>query len=219
MTVDARVPVEVVHGGAGFPITPSAEEAHDRALQTHPAFVLPRQLLLAQDRAAWLGERLRAQVERDGVHGVVGDAFAVTLDGTRVKVGEYARVLAEQERAERAHVAALAERVARLGLDQRALQVDAGGWLAASLHALVRELGLSLDDELVSHAARRAALAGRRAMGHDDGDPDMLIGPRLSAEQRAAVLRAALTVAEREAGWAAALDGGGAGYSNRPPIG
>lgn len=218
MTAEVDVPVEIVRG-AGFPTTPSAEEAHDRALQTHPAFVLPRQLLLAQDRAAWLGERLRAQVEREGVHGVVGAAFAITLDGTRVKVGEYARVLAEQERAERAHVAALAERVARLGLDQRALQVDAGGWLAASLQALVRELGFSLDDKLVSHAARRSALAGRRAMGKDDGDPDMLIGPRLSAEQRVAMLRAALAVAERDAEAMRAASGQPAIPTGRRPVG
>lgn len=180
--------------------------------------MLPRQLLLAQDRAAWLGEKLRAQVAREGVDGVVGDAYAITLDGRRVKVGEYARVLFEQERAERAHVAVLAERVARLGLDQRAALLDAGRSVVASLQAFVHELGFTLDDERVSRAAQRAVLAGRRAAGSDDGDPDVLIGPRLSAEQRADVLRSALMVAEREAEVMRAVTGPAAPTGRGPVV-
>jgi hypothetical protein len=62
----------------------------------------------------------------------------------------------------------------------------------------VRELGLSDHDDDTLHAARRAGLAGRRAAGCDDGNPDVLIGPRLSAEARVRVLREALAAAERE---------------------
>jgi hypothetical protein len=74
------------------------------------------------------------------------------------------------------------------------------------LRALVRELGLSDNDEDTLHAARRAGLAGRRAAGVDDGDPDVLVGPRLSAEARVRILRAALGAAEREVAVSAAAE-------------
>ena len=205
--------VEVVRA-AGFPTAARDEDVASRLSATHPAVVLPRQLLLAQDRAAWLGERLRAQVEAEGVEGLVGEQVAVDRFGDVVKVSEYARVLAEQERKEREHVAVLAERMARLGLDEGAARLEAAGWIAASLMALVGELGLSMDDEPVRRVTQRAGLAGRRAMGRDDGDPDLLVGPRMSPVERVAVLRAALMVAERAAG-----DGPGAMATDQGELG
>lgn len=123
----------------------------------------------------------------------------MTVDGEKVQTGEYARVLFEAEHRERAYAASLAERTARPGIDAGKISADTARWVAESLRALVRELGLSDNDEDTLHAARRAGLAGRRASGFDDGDPDVLIGPRLTAEARVRVLRAALATAEREA--------------------
>ena len=57
---------------------------------------------------------------------MVGTSYQVTIEGRAVEVGEYARVLFEQERAERQNVAALAERVAKLGLDQASTLRSAG---------------------------------------------------------------------------------------------
>lgn len=171
----------------------------DRIDRTHPAIVLPQQHLLAQERAAWLGAELRTQVEREGLVGVVGLTYAAGKDGERVEVSEATRALFEAERAERVHAASLAERIARLGLDAGKIGADTARWVAESLRALVRELGLSDHDDDTLHAARRAGLAGRRAAGVDDGNADQLIGPRLTAAQRARVLRAAADAAEREA--------------------
>lgn len=118
---------------------------------------MPAQFQLAQDRAAWLGERLREQVAVEGVRGVVGNTYAVTIDGERIKVGEYARVLFEQERREREHVASLAERVARLGLDRGVYHRDVASWAVSAMLELARELGRTLDIERdpEAHAAGR----------------------------------------------------------------
>ena len=72
-------------------------------------------------RAAWLGARRAEQVARGGVGGVVGDHRGIDGDGKVVKLSEYARRLTEREFRERQHVASLAERIARLGLDATAL--------------------------------------------------------------------------------------------------
>lgn len=181
-----------------FPTVTAPQDLADRIDATHPAIVLPSQLLLAQERAAWLGDALRAQVAREGVDGVVGKSFAVTVDGQSVQVGEYGRVLFEQEARERDRAASLAERIARLGLDAGKIGADSARWVAESLRALVRELGLSDADDDTLHAARRAGLTGRRAAGFNDSDPDRLVGPRLSPQARVRVLREALASAERE---------------------
>ena len=196
MTIE---PVQPEHVRSALPTLAAPQELAERIDRTHPAIVLPQQLLLAQERAAWLGAELRAQVEREGLGGVVGHVYAAGKDGERVEVSEALRALFEAERAERVHAASLAERIARLGLDAGRLGADSARWVAESLRALVRELGLSDDDEDTLHAARRAGFAGRRAAGADDGDPDVLIGPRLTAAQRARLLRTAAEAAEREA--------------------
>jgi hypothetical protein len=185
-----------------FPTVAPAEDLADRIDRTHPAIVLPQQLLLSQERAAWLGDELRAQVAREGIAGIVGRAYTMTVDGEKVQTGEYARVLVDAEHRERVHAASLAERIARLGLESRSLQGDTARSMVGAIRALLAELGVRENDDSL-HAARRAGLVGRRAAGCDDGDPDVLIGPRLSAEARVRVLREALAAAEREAGMTA----------------
>jgi hypothetical protein len=198
MTVEPVTSAEVV-GPAAFPTVQTGEQAAARYDQMHPAWVLPRQLLLAQERAEWLGDQLRGQVDREGVHGVVGTSYQVTIDGRAVQVGEYTRVLFEQERAERLHVASLAERIAKLGLDPSSVTRSSARTLATAILGVVNELGLDRADDAVMRTMKRAGVAARRAMGLDDGDPDVVIGPPLSPDERVRLLREALDRAEQDA--------------------
>ncbi len=109
-------------------------------------------------RAAWLGARLAEQVAREGVGGVVGDHRGIDGDGKVVKRSEYGRQLTEREFRERQHVASLAERIARLGLDAGAQDRDVARTVADAMKALVVELGLSLDDQDVLEAVQRVAV-------------------------------------------------------------
>lgn len=157
MTTDAELAV-----AAGLPTVGEAVELADRLDQTNPALVLPAQLALAQQRAAWLGEQLRVQVARDGVRGVVGDTYAVTLDGVPIKVSEYTRVLFEQEGRERDRVAVLADRIARLGLAsvRDGVNRDLGHWVAEGMKRMAAALGHPLEDGSVAlAAAQRIAIA------------------------------------------------------------
>jgi hypothetical protein len=47
-----------------LPTLAAPDELAERIDRTHPAIVLPQQLLLAQERAAWLGDELRADCPR-----------------------------------------------------------------------------------------------------------------------------------------------------------
>ncbi|TCK25438.1 hypothetical protein EV378_1246 [Pseudonocardia endophytica] len=181
------------------PALPTVEALPDRLGAAHPAIALPAQLALATERAAWLGARLAEQIAAEGVAGVVGESRALSADGEPVTLGEFARVLWEAEARERANVATLAERVARLGLDSRDAQQDSARWTASALRTFVAELGLSDRDEPTWRAAKRAAIVARRAMGHEDADPDVHAGPRLSLRERATLLREAAERAERAA--------------------
>jgi hypothetical protein len=181
-----------------LPLLADAETLAERLDQVHPAYVLPRQLLLAQDRAAWLGQQLARQIHDEGVEGIVGDSYTVTEDGEPVKVGEYVRALWEAERDERKHVSDLAVKVARLGLDADAARSSTARTIAVALEHIVGELGFTLADDLVLRAAQRAGLAARAAMGLDDGPAaEQMMGARLSDTERVKVLRAALTRAQR----------------------
>lgn len=177
------------------PGLPTVEALPDRLGDAHPAVALPAQLALATERASWLGARLAEQVAAEGVAGVVGER-TLSVDGQPV-VLESTRVLFEAERAERANVAALAERVARLGLDSRDVQQDAARWIATTMRTFIGEVGLVFD-ESTARAAQRSAIVARRAMGHVEAEPDQ-VGPRLSARERATLLREAAERAERDA--------------------
>ncbi len=130
---DAGGPVGRCPAAGGAPVTEVDQQQRGRfpaaadvsgepatAAKLHPGHVLGRQLRLAQQRATWLGERLREQIEADGgTGGLVGDQLAATADGGVFRVSEYARVLGELEARERRDVARRAETAARLGIDAR----------------------------------------------------------------------------------------------------
>lgn len=118
---------------------------------------------LSQQRAEWLGARLREQVEADGgTGGLVGDQLAVDANGCVVRVSEYARTLGELEARERATVANFAERVARLGLDladrSAAMPMPTA---VAWLEAFAAEAGLDWGDDATRQMAQRAVLRVR----------------------------------------------------------
>lgn len=119
-------------------------------------------------------------------------------DQTRVErtaTGEQVRALVNLEAAERDRAAKLIRDALRIGLDLQKIEVMRGyaATTAAALRALIAELGLSFNDEPVLRAAKRAGLAARRAVGADDGDPDVAVGPALTAAERDRVLTAALS--------------------------
>jgi hypothetical protein len=124
------------------PTFPTVDGLAEQLAESHPAIVLPRQLALARERAEWLGARLREQVAAEGLAGVVGEVLAVTRAGEPVATSEAVRGLYAAERDERQHVAALAERIARLGLDQGLSQRGVAGWISGSLTTLLAELGI-----------------------------------------------------------------------------
>lgn len=170
-------------------------------------------------RARFLGELLEAQwlnaadgssggldgpPESSGLVGytyaaeVVGSGAGATLE--RSVTGEQIRALVELEARERDRAAKLIDTCLRIGVSLHTVEVvrTYAGSVAAALQALVGELGLSMDDVPVLRAAQRAGLAARQALGQDDGDPDVMVGPALSAAERVRALSAALAVAEAE---------------------
>jgi hypothetical protein len=176
---------------------------------------------VAMARAEFYGELLQAQMTADADAsgstlggptigaGLVGYTYTASVLGPareqEVEVtatGEQVRALVEMERWERKEAARLIERAVAMNVQLHQTEVirSYASTISTALQALVIELGLSMDDEPTLRAAQRAALSARRMMGHDDGDPDTHIGPRMSAHERAAVLRAALADAERDAG-------------------
>jgi len=174
---------------------------------------------VAVARARFLGELLEAQwlaaegepgagldgpPESSGLVGytyaaeVVGSGAGATLE--RSVTGEQIRALVVLEAAERDRAARLIDTCLKIGVALHTTEVvrSYAGSVAAALQAMVAELGLSLDDVPVLRAAQRAGLAARKALGQDDGDPDVQVGPALSAAERVRALSAALAVAEAE---------------------
>lgn len=141
-----------------------------------------------------------------GLVGVTGTALVTAAGGgvsnaEFVVTGEARRTLVEIEAAERDRAADLISRCVKIGvkLDQVEVLRSYAGTISAALKSLIGELGMPMNDEGVLRSAQRAGLTARRAVGHDDGDPDRDIGPRMSPDERVRVLRAALDKAEREA--------------------
>ncbi len=126
----------------------------------------------------------------------VGDRGSTELD--RVATGEEIRGLVKLEADERDRAARLIKDALRLGADLQKTEVMRGyaATVSAALRVLIGELGLSMDDATVLRAAKRAGLAARRAVGQDDGDPDLLIGPALTSAERGRLLADALTRAQ-----------------------
>ncbi len=157
---------EVQRSQGRFPVVGDVSESPAAATELHPGHVLGRQLKLAQQRAAWLGDRLAEQIEAEGVGGVVGDQLAATADGGAVRVSEFARVLGELERAERATAARLAREIAQLGIENSAvtsagrevIPVSTGvAWMAE----LAEQLGHPWADVETKRTAQRAVLRVR----------------------------------------------------------
>lgn len=193
----ARGPLEAV--ADPLPELPTGATLSEDALRgSHPAILLPRLLALSEQRRDWLSDRLAEQIRAEGLDGLVGTSHGLTPDGERVQLGEFVRALATAEAAERDRAASLAERVARLGLDQGQAERDVAGWVIAALEHLIREFGWTLADDAVRRAARRAGMAGRQAMGHADSSPE-LMGPPLQAQERVDALAVALERAQRQA--------------------
>jgi len=156
----------------GFPVVADVTETPAAATELHPGHVLGRHLRLAQARAAWLGERLAEQIEREGVAGAVGDTMGITADGAQVRLGEYARVLGELEARERATVTKLAAEVARLGIDSASAAGAAGAAGAGQvvpvttavqwISEIVSALGHDWGDDSVRRVAQRVLIDARR---------------------------------------------------------
>lgn len=108
--------------------------------------------------------------------------------------GEAVRALLVLEGQERDRAERLVRNGVKIGIEIQ--QVEAmrayGDTMAMSLREFAAELGIDPDDELVARAAVRAVLSARTAQGADEGDPDRDGGPRLSLDERRAVLTRAL---------------------------
>lgn len=165
-------------------------------------------------RAEFLGNLLAAQVRAadaraDRGHdtdeeeveiggGLVGHTYTATVvqDGRdashleRLATGEEIRALTKLEADERDRASKLLRDAVRLGVEIHAAEAmrTYGTSVAATLQALVRELGLDEHNEIVQRAAKRAVYLGRRATGQDEGDPDLKVGPPLSHDDRARAL-------------------------------
>ena len=139
--------------------------------------------------------------------GLIGFTYAAAVVGhgegaalERVATGEEVRALVELEARERDRAQKLIETALKIGISLSEIDTirTYAGTIAAALQAFVAELGLPMEDAPVLRAAQRAGLAARRSLGHDDGDPDVHIGPQMSPSERVAALRAALDRAETE---------------------
>jgi hypothetical protein len=139
--------------------------------------------------------------------GLIGYTYAASVVGhgegamlERVATGEEVRALVELEGKERDRAAKLIETCMKIGVELQQVEVirSYARTIATALQSMVDELGLDLRQEPVLRAAKRAGLQARRAMGQDDGDPDIHIGPALSPQERVSALRSALEGAEHE---------------------
>jgi hypothetical protein len=136
----------------------------------------------------------RAVDAPDGAGGLIGHTYSVAAseaDGIeRIAVGEEIRALARLEAEERDRAAKLIRDAIRLGIELH--QAEAlrtyGASIAASLQALVRELGLDEHSPEVNRAAQRAVFVARRQLGTDEGDPDVEVGPPLTEAERVRAL-------------------------------
>lgn len=182
-------------------------------------------------RADYYGRLLAEQIERasgtrdvdepsrvgwpgpTGAGGLIGYTLATNVTGPvanqEIEVtptGEEVRALVKLEAEERDRAARLIKDALKVGISLQQVEVirSYAGTVAAALHTVTAELGFTMDDDIVQRAAKRAALAARRALGEDDGDPDVHAGPALTAVERVRILREALARAEQRA----ALDGG-----------
>lgn len=149
---------------------------------------------LAVARVEYLGRILATEIAAAGFRPadvLVGSKYSVDQrSGDRVEVGEELRALVALEAQERDRAGKLLGDGVRIGVQiQQAEAVRAyADVVALAQQALLQELGLDSEDEAASRAAMRAVLIARRRQGFDDGDPDAVAGPPLTAAERRRLL-------------------------------
>lgn len=138
---------------------------------------------------ALIGYRMDAAVLKGGKAVVDGDLVDVPDELKLYEVSEELRALVVLEAQERDRAERLSREAVKMGLEAKRVDVmrSYGKAVAAVTRAFVDELGLDWADPSVRRAAQRAVLASRQALGFDYRSPEV-VGPRLSADERARVL-------------------------------
>lgn len=174
------------------------------------AEVYSRLAAVAVGRAEFYGRKLDEQFRAEGMAGLIGYRMdAAVLSGgknmpaelERYEVGEELRALVVLEAQERDRAERLAREAIKMGLEAKRVDVmrSYGKAVAAVTRAFSDELGLDWTDPRVRRAAQRAVLASRQHLGFDYRSPEA-VGPRLSPEERADVVRGVLQIDGGEAG-------------------
>jgi len=149
---------------APFPTATTVEADPGPVDTVHPALVLPGLLALARHRLRWVSDQLGEQIERQGLRGVIDARWGITAAGDAVQLGEEVRALVQLESQERDRCAALAERIARLGMDAREGTVThevAGHKIVLVMEAFAELLGLDWADPSTRRLAQRAGIIAR----------------------------------------------------------
>jgi hypothetical protein len=173
------------------------------------AEVYSRLAAVAVGRAEFYGRKLDEQFQAEGLGGLIGYRMDAAVVGggknmpaelERYEVGEELRALVVLEAQERDRAERLAREAIKMGLEAKKVDVmrSYGKAVAAVTRAFVDELGLDWTDQRVRRAAQRAVLASRQHLGFDYRSPEA-VGPRLTPEERADVVRGTLLL-EREPG-------------------
>lgn len=158
---------ELERRSSRFPTAGDVTEVPAESAEVHPGAVLVRQLRLSQARAEWLGDKLREQIEREGVAGMVGDTIGITADGAPVRLSEYARQLGEIEHRERATAAGLARQIAHLGIESQEASASSQRqqrMVSTLARVLCEEVGMDWSDPATRRTAQRAMLRTREEL-------------------------------------------------------
>jgi hypothetical protein len=168
------------------------------------AEVYSRLAAVAVGRAEFYGRRLDDQFRAEGMAGLIGYRMDAAVVGggkgmpaelEQYEVGEELRALVVLEAQERDRAERLAREAIKMGLEAKRVDVmrSYGKAVAAVTRAFSDELGLDWTDPRVRRAAQRAVLASRQHLGFDYRSPEA-VGPRLSPEERADVVRGVLQI-------------------------
>lgn len=163
------------------------------------AEVYAKLLAVAVARVEFYGRKLDEAFASEGMDALIGYRMdAAVLSGgkdrpaelERYEVGEELRALVVLEAQERDRAERLSREAVKMGLEAKRVDVmrSYGKAVAAVTRAFVDELGLDWTDQAVRRAAQRAVLASRQSLGFDYRSPEA-VGPRLSPEERAQILR------------------------------
>lgn len=123
-----------------------------------PGETLLRLMTVAYLRAEQHADELDVILTRHGWHDTfVGDTLVTTENGDTVKVGEYARRLAEWETLERRQAAELAVKAVTAGLEERRVRAEEAqvALFAQALDATLADLDLADRSAEVKHGVAR----------------------------------------------------------------